>query len=173
MNGQGFMITALKRVGAVRLQADPQIRPAPVAEYLYVPCVRAGYGHEKETRWVQRVPIVKKTASRIYYTSDTADWRKAVVTPGCISRELFEATGRILIPGDRHRDGPAGRFFFATREAAESNLGSARRERADGDAALIRELRRAMASAHPDHGGTADQFIQARHRYQAALRQAR
>ena len=35
------------------------------------------------------------------------------------------------------------------------------------------ELRRAMADSHPDRGGTAEQFIQARRRYQAALRSAR
>jgi hypothetical protein len=30
-----------------------------------------------------------------------------------------------------------------------------------------------MADAHPDRGGTAEQFIQARRRYQTALRSAR
>jgi hypothetical protein len=30
-----------------------------------------------------------------------------------------------------------------------------------------------MADAHPDRGGTAEQFIQARRRYQTALRPAR
>ena len=30
-----------------------------------------------------------------------------------------------------------------------------------------------MADAHPDYGGTADQFIQARRHYVAVLRQAR
>jgi hypothetical protein len=40
-------------------------------------------------------------------------------------------------------------------------------------APLIKELRRAMADAHPDRGGTAEQFIQARRRYQTVLRPAR
>jgi hypothetical protein len=34
----------------------------------------------------------------------------------------------------------------------------------------LRLLRRAMAGAHPDRGGTAEQFIEARRRYQTALR---
>ncbi len=179
---------------------------APV-EYLYVPCVRT-------RRWVQEVPIVKKTAKLIYYASDSWDRREAVVSPGCISREEFETdtrcrddcpadtrsvrcarhgytwehgphgeepcrhgypAGVIPIPGDRHRPGPADRLFFATREAAEDHLHRGDRQRA-GQAApqapLIKELRRAMAAAHPDRGGTAEQFMQARRRYQAALRAA-
>jgi hypothetical protein len=137
------------------------------------------------------VPIVKKTAKLIYYTSDSWNWRDAVVSPGCISREQFEAdtrchrqdrcrygypAGVIPIPGHCHRAGPAGRFFFATREAAEGDLYREERGRAGQagrEAALIKELRRAMADAHPDHGGTAEQFIQARRQYQTALRQAR
>ena len=156
---------------------------APV-EYLYVPCARIRrHGCLAEPRrWVQEVPIVRKTAKLIYYTSDSWDRREAVVSPGCISREQFEAdrhgypAGVIPVPADRHRPGPAGRLFFATREAAEDHLYRGERERA-GQAAPqappIKELRRAMADAHPDRGGTAEQFIQARRRYQTALRPAR
>lgn len=153
-------------------------------EYLYVPCIRIRYdGRSAQTRrWVQEVPIVKKTATLIYYTSDSWNRREAVVGPGCISREQFETdttrrhdgypAGVIPIPGDRHRPGQAGWLFFATREAAETHLYRGERERAEHsapEAGLIKALRRAMADAHPDRGGTTDQFIQARHRYQAAL----
>jgi hypothetical protein len=82
----------------------------------------------------------------------------------------------IPVPGDRPRPGPAGRLFFATRQAAEDHLYRGDRERA-GQAApqapSIKELRRAMADSHPDRGGTAEQFIQARRRYQTALQSAR
>jgi hypothetical protein len=78
----------------------------------------------------------------------------------------------ISIPGDRHRPGSAALLFFATRRAAEDYLYRGERERA-GQAAPqappLKELRRAMADAHPDRGGTAEQFIQARRRYQTAL----
>jgi hypothetical protein len=133
-------------------------------------------------RWVQEVPIVKKTAKLIYYASDSWDRREAVVSPGCISREAFEADtwgyrpGVIPIPGDRYLAGPAGRLFFATRQAAEHYLRRGDRELAKQiapPAAFIKELRRAMLDAHPDRGGTAERFIQARCRYQAGLRQAR
>ena len=193
MNTQNFIRGVLKRLGAARRAARP-LPPfaADAAEFLYVPCTRArDNGDQGETRrWVQEVPIVKKTAKLIYYTSDSWNCHEAVVSPGCISREQFEAdtrchregacrhgypAGVIPIPGDRRRAAPAGRLFFASREAAEGDLRCGERERdrrAAPQLALIRELRRIMADAHPDHGGTADQFIQARRRYVAALRQA-
>jgi hypothetical protein len=176
------------------------VNAVPV-EYLYVPCARIRHdGHFAETRrWVQGVPIVKKTAKWIYYASDTWDRREAVVSPGCISRREFETdtrchkhgcarehcspgagqcrhgypAGVIPIPGDRPRSGLAGRLFFATREAAEGDLYRGERERAEQaarEALPIKELRRAMADAHPDRGGTAEQFIEARRRYETARR---
>ena len=180
---------------------EPGADDTAPAGYLYVPCARiTRNGHPAGTRrWIQQVPIVKKTAKLIYYTSNSWDRREAVVSPGCISRDQFETdtrchddtehgphgedrcrhgypAGVIPVPGARHRPGPAGRLFFATREAAEDHLYHGERERA-GQAAprapLIKELRRAMADAHPDRGGTAEQFIQARRRYQTALRPAR
>ena len=164
------------------------------AEYLYIPCARIRYyGHPAQTRrWVQPVPIVKKTAKLIYYTSDSWDRREAVVSPGCISREQFEAdtrchdrcrhgypAGVIPVPGDRHRPGPAPGYSSPPAQAAEASLYPGERQPAQpaGQAAPkappVKELRRAMADAHPDRGGTAEQFIQARHRYQTALRSAR
>lgn len=164
----------LKRISAAGRKArlpEPRAHDATSVEYLYVPCVRTGYhGHLAQTRcWVQAVPIVKKTAKWIYYTSDSWDPRNAVVSPGCISREQMETDTWCRGPGR------AGRVFFATREAAEDDLSRrkrARREQAAPPAAPIKELRRVMADAHPDRGGTVEQFIQARCRYEAALRAA-
>lgn len=51
---------------------------------------------------------------------------------------------------------------FATREAAEAI--------AAGD---IKQLRRQMASVHPDRGGTNEQFMAARKRYERALASAK
>ena len=184
-----------ERIGAARRKArsqKPGFDDAAPAGYLYVPCARSrNHGNSAGTRrWVQEVPIIKKTAKLIYYTSDSWDRREAVVSPGCISREQFETdtrcrddwehcphgedrcrhgypAGVIPVPSDRSRPGPAGRLFFATRQAAEDHLHCGERQRAG------QELRRAMADAHPDRGGTAEQFIQARRRYQTALRAAR
>jgi len=137
MNRPSLIAGALKRIGAARRKAQPPVpraKDAATIEYLYVPCARTRHnGYSAETRrWVQEVPIVKKTAELIYYASDSWNRRDAAVSPGCISREQFEAdtrchkedrcrhrypAGVIPIPGDYHRSGPAGRFFFATREA--------------------------------------------------------
>lgn len=251
---------ARKRTGAAGRKARPPkpgVNDAAPAGYLYVPCVRNPHGGYSAgtRRWVQEVPIVRKTAKRIYYASDSWDRREAVVSPGCISREQFEAdtpcrdncprdiaaglvcarhgrgyrhcvhvlapgrhcyapggcgddcpadtrgrrcaqhsytwehcahgedrcrhgypAGVIPIPGHRRRPGPAGRLFFATRQAAEDHLyrrESERAQQAVPQAPRIKELRRAMADAHPDRGGTAEQFIQAHRRYQTVLRVAR
>jgi hypothetical protein len=178
-----FMRVAAGRKARPR---EPGVSHADAAEYLYVPCARVyGNGSAAETRrWVQEVPIVRKTAKLIYYASDSWSRREAVVSPGCISRELFEADTRcrhgyppgvIPIPGG-HRTGSAGRLFYATGQAAESDLCRWERERAGRTtslAPLVSELRRTMLDAHPDRGGTAEQFIQARRRYQTALQQAR
>ena len=67
------------------------------AEYLYVPLRPPGYPAGTR-RWVQEVPIVRKTAKLIYYASDSWDRREAVVSPGCISREQFEADTRRTRP---------------------------------------------------------------------------
>jgi len=83
-------------------------------------------------RWVQAVPVVRKTAKWIYYTSDTWDRAEAMVSPGCISRREFETDTRYradrrgypagVIPVPGARPGSAGRLFFATRQAAEHHL---------------------------------------------------
>jgi hypothetical protein len=165
---------ALQRISAAARKArppNPGMNNAVHAEYLYVACARIRYrGYVAETRrWVQAVPIVRKTAKWIYYGSDSWDRIEAVVGPGRISRDEFEA-------GTRHRHASAGRLFFPTREAAEAALYRGERERAESpapQAPLIKQLRHAMADAHPDRGGTAEQFVQARLRYQMALRRAR
>ena len=66
--------------------------------------------------------------------------------------------------------------LFSDREAAEAALFGAERDREAeqvADAPEIRRLRRAMADAHPDRGGTSDGFIAARQRYESALKATR
>jgi hypothetical protein len=60
----------LKRIGATGRKAwppKPGADDAAPAGYLYVPCARIRYlGYPAQTRrWVQQVPIVKKTAKLI------------------------------------------------------------------------------------------------------------
>ena len=176
--------SSMQRIGATgRKAGPPEPGPDGVGECLYVPCTRVRYdGSSTQTRrWVQGVAVVKKTTKWIYYTSDSWNRLESVVSPGCINREKFEScqqgfpAGVIPIPGQHSHSRSAGRLFFATREAAEEHLHHADRERVEQaapKASLIRELRRAMADAHPDRGGTTEQFVQAHRRYQTALRHA-
>ena len=163
MDGASLIVAALRRAGAAARQAwAPSLGAGGTTEYLYVPCVRTGGqgGPAGTRRWVQPVPIVKKTATLIFYTSDSWDRGQAVVSPGCVSYEQVET-------------GSAGQLFFATRQAAEDYLSRQAGEPARPAAPSVRQLRRAMANAHPDRGGTAEQFIQAHRRYQTALRSVR
>jgi hypothetical protein len=70
---------------------------------------------------------------------------------------------------------PGGGTVYATREAAEEDLHRREREqeakRKEREPEL-KQLRRQMADAHPDRGGTNDEFMAARKRYEQALRTA-
>ena len=85
---------------------------------------------------------------------------------------------RSRVPGRRDPDsrppgpGPAG-FSSPPARPPKTPCYHGERERAERgapEAPPIRELRRAMADAHPDRGGSAEQFIEARRRYETALR---
>ena len=102
---------ARKRAGAAGRTArppEPGADDAAPAGYLYLPCARTGSrGHPAQTRrWVQQVPIIKKTATLIYYTSDSWDRGEATVSPGCISREQFETDTRCHEHCPRDAAGP-------------------------------------------------------------------
>ena len=56
---------------------------------------------------------------------------------------------------------PATHYLYTSRETAEAF--------AHGD---IKALRLQMANVHPDRGGTTEQFMAARRRYERALRRA-
>ena len=67
--------------------------------------------------------------------------------------------------------------LFATREAAEDYLFHWERERERKRQERepepeLKQLRREMADAHPDRGGTNEEFMAARERYERALRKA-
>jgi hypothetical protein len=112
---------APKRAAAAGRNARPRqpgAGDAAPAGYLYVPCARIrclGYPAQAR-RWVQQVPIVKKTAKWIYYASDSWDRREAVISPGRISREQFETDTRCGEDSEHcpHRD---DRCRTATRPA--------------------------------------------------------
>ena len=62
---------------------------APV-EYLYVPCIRTRYNGHAPCAGCRRCPSSGRRQSWVYFTSDSFNWRKAIVGPGRISRQQFE-----------------------------------------------------------------------------------
>jgi hypothetical protein len=91
---------------------------------------------------ILRHPITKKTAKRIYFTR--GGHRAAFV-----DRQRIEADGEIFYR-------PIARTLYLTPPEIPSRP----------KPPSLPELRKAMADAHPDRGGTDEAFIAARQRYE-------
>lgn len=89
-------------------------------------------------------PITKKTARRIYFTRNGS--RAAFV-----DRQQIEATGEIFYR-------PIARTLYLAPPEIPARP----------KPPSLPELRKAMANAHPDRGGSDEAFIAARTRYEAA-----
>ncbi|WP_300610606.1 hypothetical protein [Trebonia sp.] len=174
----GTAAASLKRINAARRRTRPPkpgaASAAPV-EYLYIPCTCTPYDdYLAETRrWVEAVPVVRKTARRLYY--DTRRHEEDDPRLGYIDRQVLERDGKIWIPGGHHNPWwLTGTHFYATREAAEDDLYRRQREqerKRQEAGPELRRLRMEMAAAHPDRGGTNERFIAAREAYERALQE--
>ncbi|MFB7867406.1 hypothetical protein [Streptomyces sp. NPDC056069] len=91
-------------------------------------------------------PITKKTPKRIYFTYSTGVHRA-----GYVDRQKIEADGEI------YHGYTMRRLHLAPPEIPQQ----AKRP-------SVADLRKAMADAHPDRGGTDEAFIAARARYERA-----
>lgn len=89
-------------------------------------------------------PIRKKTAKRIYFTYLNG-------RAGFLDRQRIEAAGEVLHGYTRRR------LHLAPPEIPHQSKPPS-----------LPELRKAMADAHPDRGGTNEAFIAARRRYERA-----
>lgn len=143
--------------------------PGDSAANLYA--IEAGYYDHGARRWVHsrmvRLPIAKKTAKRIYYlrSSEPEEFEQ-----GYIDRQHFEAHGWVWssrydkiwaqppeIPDDKPYVPPPfnpASYQTATVPSADE----------------LKRLKRAMADAHPDRGGTDAEFIAAHRKYEQARR---
>jgi hypothetical protein len=181
----GFAAQALKRINAAKRKARPPSweTDASVVEYLYEAHISWAYDGEPELREIRKWPIARTTAKRIYFTDGAyisrADLEDDTRCPGGHDQRYCEH-GNYSAHGE-----PAGQMIkrgrgwwdsahlFTTREAAEDELYSRERERQRERAMRepeLKRLRREMADAHPDRGGTAEQFMAARKRYEQSLR---
>jgi hypothetical protein len=191
--------SVLKEVNAVKRAVRPPSTEtgADAVEYLFG-AYWSSWIDDMTGDYCRRVvpfQVTRKTAKRIYYIR--RNHGPGDVETGYIDRQEFEADTRCpggttaagrpercnhgYYAGHEHGEG-AGEIrtrrhweddghLFATREAAGEYLFGAERERECQEPELKR-LRREMADAHPDRGGTDAGFIAARKRYERALRRA-
>ena len=195
--GAGEAAAALKRINEAKRKARPSSGSTDtgMVEYLYSPEWWFDDSESQTVRRLNTIAITKKTAKRIYFdASDRWDRSAGLLTLGYIGRAELETDTRCpgggpgkceherysshgYPPGEMRYHGSArgAGHLFATREAAEEYLFGAERERERQRPELeadVKRLRREMADAHPDRGGTNEEFMAARERYEKALRRA-
>jgi hypothetical protein len=163
---QGIASRYLKEINAMRRKARP---PSDERD---TRCIEHVYGTELwwpdgggEIRRVVPFRVARKTGKRIYYIRCEARSRSDEPVIGFVDRQAMERQGWVT----RRSAGLLEKdcTLFAGREAAEKWLGLN-----DPGSPDLRALRKAMADAHPDRGGTSAEFIAARKRYEYALRRA-
>lgn len=102
---------------------------------------------------VVRFRITKKTAKRIYYVA-SEDWEPRPRI-GFVDRQRIEADGEIYLR-NRHWSAPDFHLYLNPPEIQQQ------------DKPDLASLRAAMAAAHPDRGGSDEEFIAARSAYERA-----
>ena len=107
-------------------------------------------------RQVYPFRVIKRTPKFIYYEGPYKHRRR-------IDREAFERDGSIATRRYWEHD----HHLFATFGDAEKDIAPF-----EAGAPDVRQLRREMADAHPDAGGSDEAFIAARQRYERARAQA-
>lgn len=160
--------TAAKQAKA---KAEHEQRTADGNHPVELYAIEPGYYDYGARRWVHskivRLPVVKKTAHRIYYlrSSEPDEYET-----GYIDRQEFEAIGCVhssrygLISAQRPELPPETPFVPPKH--------TTHYYRPSAPPPDLKQLKAAMAAAHPDHGGTSEAFIAARERYVAAKRLA-
>lgn len=145
--------------------AEPQVADAVPVEYLYgTVCYWPDDG--PEVREVVPFRVTRKTAKRVYYVRRGLRFGPEYIA--FIDREALERDGEV-----RRKSGhwwEDDHHLFATRDAAEAHIGigaGADRPFAP-EVPDLAQLKQEMADAHPDRGGTAEEFIAARKRYESA-----
>lgn len=129
-----------------RAALDPQevVTETVQAEYLYELWDANWDDGPLGNYQILRHPITKKTAKRIYFTRGGS--RVAFV-----DRQRIEAAGEIFYR-------PIARTLYVAEPEIPHRPKSP----------SLSELRKAMADAHPDRGGSDEAFIEARERYERA-----
>jgi hypothetical protein len=139
-----------RRAGAASDTAD-----AGPVEFLY-----GVWQDEDCRRHVEAFQVTRKTAKRVYYIRRRHPGGDVVI--GYVSRQALDADGGVY---NRAAGWGAADYHLTV---ARPDLTPDRPTPPDA-AADLRRLRREMGDAHPDRGGTAEQFMAARRRYKMAV----
>lgn len=123
--------------------AEDAVRDLAITEYLYELWDANWDDGPLGNYQIRRHEITKKTAKRIYFVMNGRS--------GFVDRQRIEANGEIYYGYTVHR------LHLAEPEIPSRPKPSS-----------VSELRKAMADAHPDRGGTDADFIAARTRYERA-----
>lgn len=128
------------------------------ADFIYGAFVSSWVDDETgdHNRQVYPFQVIKRTPKFIYYMGPYKHRRR-------IDREAFERDGSIATRRYWEHD----HHLFARYEDAERDIAPF-----EPGAPDVRQLRREMADAHPDAGGSAEAFIAARERYERGRAQA-
>jgi hypothetical protein len=160
----GFAAAALRKINAAKRKARPPSWTTDTGRVEYLYAATAWWPEGPYERVCKVIPfrITRKTPKRIYYVRSERRGEDPQI--GYVDRLVLERDGEVHNRGvhwckdDSH--------LYATRELAEASL---YRHQADEAGTDLRQLRKAMADAHPDRGGTSAEFIAARERYKQAL----
>ncbi|KAB1149241.1 hypothetical protein F7R91_05640 [Streptomyces luteolifulvus] len=160
----GVATEKLKQLNAAKRQAKAPrsartgaVPPPNPVGYLYA--IEPGRYELDDVTWIPgkvvQFPITRKTAKRVYYLRPRflympgPDWES-----GYVDRQELERHGSVHVP----------HWLLLFAQPPEIPKPAA--------TPGVKELKAAMAAAHPDRGGTDEAFIAARERYLRALRRA-
>lgn len=152
----------LRKLNAEQRAARPASGETAAGAVEYVYGTRHHYPDDwtlPEVREVIAYRVTRRTAARVYYVRDELHGQA-----GYVDRAALEREGCAWRRSARWHE--ADSTVYATREAAEHALGLDRPTARD--APDLKQLRLDMANAHPDRGGTLEEFTASRRRYERA-----
>jgi hypothetical protein len=173
---QGTAAWRLQEINKTKRAARPvpDTSDAHAVEYLY----RAWrHGHDLATS-VEVFRIVKQTKERIFYVkleerSHRWDGKRWIIEKPSHWHHINDEIGFITCRDLDRRDLHHGSYYWTLSDAHLKTAPRLWGQAAESTPENLAELKAAMATAHPDRGGSNAAFIEARKRYVEARRRAR
>ncbi|MFD3657002.1 hypothetical protein [Streptomyces sp. NPDC058620] len=151
----------LKALNTAKRNAKPPTGNEDTAANGYLYAIEPGHYDANDREWIHskviRLPIVKKTPKRIYYSRPDGPFDFEL---GYVDRQALEGHGSVS--SSRYRE-----IFAEPPKLDPTVVFPQPKTRYAGPD--IKQLKAAMAAAHPDRGGTDAEFIAAHTTYKRAL----